>query len=232
MVRVLLVWFWCFSTPSWTLFGGCVEGSEGGLVWLVAHHSCSVFRMFVGGGQLVLKHYKSWGKLWEFGRCVVVILRRAFFHSLSTLYQLAHHTLKKNGSNWAWQPNVWRQRQFVMILTVPKFPKYPSLTHVSFCKQNTPIHPPTQQTQNLYHQIHTVLFWNYILTFSKILKNNYQGSLCRYPCIWFQGLYSKARMSSCGCWLRFWAPLWGSTWMYSPGSTRYGYCMSGKVWYG
>ena len=82
----------------------------------------------------------------------------SFFHSLSTLYQLAHHTLKKNGSNWAWQPNVWRQRQFVMILTVPKFPKYPSLTHVSFCKQNTPIHPPAQQTQNLYHQIHTVLF--------------------------------------------------------------------------
>ena len=66
-------------------------GIGGGLVWLVAHHSCSVFRMFVGGGQLVLKHYKSWGKLREFGRCVVVILRRAsFFILYPTNWHIIH----------------------------------------------------------------------------------------------------------------------------------------------
>ena len=142
---MILVFFDILLNIIWGMRWGI--GGGAGLISGSSLMQCSEWSMaelFVGGGQLVLKHYKSWGKLWEFGRCVVVILRRAFFHSLSTLYQLAHHTLKKNGSNWAWQPNVWRQRQFVMILTVPKFPKYPSLTHVSFCKQNTPTHPPNK----------------------------------------------------------------------------------------
>lgn len=138
-------------------------------------------------------------------------------------------------ANLAWHPGVATQRGMAALFMwfcwsilsrSPEFTNVPLTDIISHCILQTP--PSPIQPQSQYSTIKS----QNILWINLLSIKSHQGSLCRYPCIWFQGLYSQARMSSCGGWLWFWAPFGSSTWMYSPGRTGNGYRLSSEVGYG
>ena len=157
---MILVFFDILLNIIWGMRWGI--GGGAGLISGSSLMQCSEWSMaelFVGGGQLVLKHYKSWGKLWEFGRCVVVILRQAPFFILYPPYTNWHiiHS-RKMAVIGRGNPTCGGKGSLLWFWRSPNFRNILLWLMYHFANK---IHQPAQQTQNLYHQIHvTVLFWN------------------------------------------------------------------------